>query len=768
MRRILVFSFAAVVLAFAVLARAQSKAKATKTAPPSSYGNADAIAEEELKAYDYFLASDQLEGRYFPSRGYDTAALYVASHLAEWGLKPGGSTAGTNGPLQPYFMPIEMVTGEIVPKESTATLVAPAGGGRGRGGNPSSQTTTYEYGKDWAVGASGAAGAAGRGGGGGRGGAIPEAFDVSGALVFAGNGYLIEKNDIDPYRGIDVKGKIIVVAGLPPEVAAQQGAGRGGRGGRGRGGADAGGAGAGDAARPAETAGAAGIAGAAGGQGRPGRGAAAAAPGAEAAVAAGAAGGAEAAGAAARRGGRGRGGADAADAARPAETAGAAGTAAAPAAGAGGAAGPAAEGRDPLGENCKDYLTPEEYAAKNGALAVVKVANFQTATAMAYPDAAGRGGRGGGRGGAALNGPPFQVARFRPTPACPAAPDVSAGLELTSALFQGEKLTGAQVFYETGSNARQDSFELNSAKRLSLHLAVHSQQGHAENVIGIIEGSDPVLKDEFVVISAHLDHIGLAAPEPDGHAVNNGADDDGSGSTGLLGMAHAYAEGAAKGIRPKRSILFLWDGGEERGLWGSQYFTEFPPIDLSKVVADLNMDMIGRTKNETSADGNPQHVLVDPGGVLLIGPNISSDDLEQVIDAVNGNYQKMKIDHFYDVTAPDATHDNLGPEPNGQRIFYRSDHYNFAKMGIPIAFFTTGLHADYHRPTDTPEKIDYKELQTISKTVAAVAWELANQNGRPKLKTELPDQLIRDMKAAQTQGWGKITPVLPPLPGEPY
>ncbi len=106
-------------------------------------------------------------------------------------------------------------------------------------------------------------------------------------------------------------------------------------------------------------------------------------------------------------------------------------------------------------------------------------------------------------------------------------------------------------------------------------------------------------------------------------------------------------------------------------------------------------------------------MLVNPGEVLLIGPNISSDDLEKTIESVNADYQKLKINHFYDVTAPDATHDNLGPQPNGQRIFYRSDHYNFAKVGIPIAFFTTGLHVDYHRPTDTPDKIDYKEMQQI-------------------------------------------------------
>jgi hypothetical protein len=679
MRRISYTCAAAAALVLALLplagpdqAHAQTKGKTAKAAAPPSYGNADAISQEEMKIHLYFLASDQLEGRNFPSRGYDTAALYVASHLAEWGLKPGGSASGTKGPLQPYLMPIELVSRQIVPDESKISLTAPAVGGgrggfgggagggdaqpaagRGRGGNADAEprTTKFEYGKDWTL------------GGGGRGGPQLQALDLSGNLVFAGNGYVINKTKINPYEGIDVKGKIIVVAGLPAELAAQQ--------------------------------------------------------------------------AAAGRGGRGGGG--------------------------------GANAQNPLGEACTDFMTPEQYASKNGALAVVTVASFQQLNAMANPNA-GFGGFGGGagRGGAGLNGPNYQVKKFQNTGACPSAPSVTAGVELTNALFQGEKLSGSQVFYGAGStDKKQDSFELNARKKLALKVSVKSTDGHGENVVGILEGSDPVLKNEYVVMSAHLDHIGLSAPLADGHNVNNGADDDGSGSTGLLAIAHAYAEGAAKGIRPKRSILFLWNGGEEKGLLGSQYFTQFPPVDLSTVVADLNMDMIGRSKGPDWKDSNATHVLVKPGEVLVVGPNISSDDLEHTIETVNGNFQKLELNHFYDVTAPDATHDNLGPAPNGQRIFYRSDHYNFAKVGVPIAFFTTGLHEDYHRPTDTPDKIDYKEMQQISKTMAAVAWELGNQSGRPKLNEKLPEQLTKDMKTVQTQGWGKLTPVLPPIPGMP-
>ncbi len=627
------------VVLFAVVAAAQNTPKLTKVkaAPVVAYGNSDSITEQELKVYDYFLASDQLEGRNLPSRGFDTAALYVASHLAEWGLKPGGSTTHTNGPLQPYLMPFELVTKSVIPGETKASLNGVGGGGRGGRGGGGARTVELEYGKDWSVAA------------GGRGAAPLEAFEAGGNLAFVGNGYVINKTKIDPFEGIDVKGKIVVVAGLPAELAAQAAA--GGRG---------------------------------GGRGAP----------------------------------------------------------------------------NPLGEACTDFLTPEQAAAKNGAVAVVTLQNFQQLAAA--------GNANGGRGGAGLNGPAYTVPKFRVTPACPVVPSITAGLAMTNDIFQGEKKNGSQIFYGAGSDAKLDSFELTAAKKLSLKVAVKSESNHAENVVGILEGGDPVKKNEYVVISAHLDHIGLSAPQADGHNVNNGADDDGSGSTGLMAIARAYSEGAAKGQRPERSIIFLWVAGEEKGLWGSQYFNQFPFVDLSKVVANLNIDMIGRTKGPGYSDPDKQHVLVEQGEVMLVGPNISSDELEKTIETVNDGYQKLKLNHFYDATKPDKDHDNLGPEPQGQRIFYRSDHYNFAKMGIPIVFFTTGLHPDYHRPTDTPDKIDYKEMMIVSKTVSAVGWVLANQAGRPALNKTLPEQLMKDMKLAKDQGWGKMTPVLAPLPGEPF
>lgn len=614
------------------------KKPVAKMAAPS-YGNADAITEDELKAYLYFIASDQLEGRNLPSRGFDIGALYVASHLAEWGLKPGGSTENTDGPLQRYFMPMELVAKSVIPEESKASVTAPAGRGGGRG---PAGPAKLEYGKDWTV------AAAGRG-------ATVEALDVTAPMVFAGNGYVVKKNNVDPYHGLDVKGKIVVVAGVPAEIAALQASfGRGGRG--------------------AES--------------------------------------------------------------------------------------------NPLGEACKDYLTPAQYGAANGALAVVTVANFQQLAMMSNPNAA-FGPMAAMAGARGLNGPNFQPPKLQAPPACAAVPTVTAGVGMTNAIFQGERSSAQQVFYSAGNNTKQDSFALTEAKKLSLKIAVKTETNHAENIVGILEGSDPVLKNEYVVISAHLDHIGFAAPLPDGHNVNNGADDDGSGTVGLMAMAHAYADGAAKGIRPKRSIIFLWNAGEEKGLWGSQLFAEYPPFDITKVVADLNMDMIGRTKGPGFTDPDKTHAIVKPGEIFVVGPNISSDDMEKTIESVNDAYLKLSLNHFYDTTVPDATHDNLGPQPRGQRIFYRSDHYNFAKMGIPVAFFTTGLHPDYHRATDTPEKIDYKEMQTVSRTVAAVAWAIANRTERIKLNANLPEQLVKDMKSAKDQGWGKITPVPAPLPGMP-
>jgi hypothetical protein len=515
--------------------------------------------------------------------------------------------------------------------------------GRGGFGGPAGPRS-FEYGSEWTVGGGGPGGFGGGRGGGGA----TEPIEIAGAqLVFVGNGYVINKTNTDPYKGLDVKGKILVVAGVPAELAAMQAAGRGGW----------------------------------------------------------------------------RGGA-------------------AP---------------NPLGVENTDFVTPQGFAAKNGALGIIMVPTFQQLSAMAAP-ATGRA--------AGPNGPAFQVVKFqagRPS----AVPTVTAGVALTTALFQGERMSGAQVFEGAAANAKLDSFALNAEKKMAIQTAVTKTAGSTENVIGMVEGRDPQLKNEYVVITAHLDHTGFAGGAAGGDTINNGADDDGSGSAALMAIARAYALGAAKGIRPKRSVIFLWVTGEEKGLWGSQYFAQFPPVDITKVVANLNMDMIGRSKTPGYTDP-PSYKLVEPGEVLVVGPSISSDDMGKIVERVAADLGKLKINYFYDTTAPDATHDNLGPQPNGQRIFYRSDHYNFAKVGIPVAFYTTGLHPDYHRVSDSPDKIDYTSMELITRNVAAAGWVIGNAATRPKLKDKLPEQLMNDMKTARDAGWGKLTPVLPPLPGTPF
>ena len=404
-----------------------------------------------------------------------------------------------------------------------------------------------------------------------------------------------------------------------------------------------------------------------------------------------------------------------------------------------------------------DFVTPQGYAAKQGALGIVMIPTFQQLSAMAAP-ATGRA--------AGPNGPAFQVVAFQAgRPA--SVPTITAGVALTNALFQGERLSGAQVFEGAAAGAKLDSFALNAEKKIAIQTAVTRIPGSTQNVIGMVEGRDPVLKHEFIVISAHLDHVGLAAAAAGGDTINNGADDDGSGSAALMAIARAFAQGAARGIRPKRSVIFLWVTGEEKGLWGSQYFAQFPPVDITKVVANLNLDMIGRSKTPGYTDP-PTYKLAEPGEVLVVGPRVSSDDMGAIVSRVAADFGKLKINDFYDTTAPDATHDNIGPQPNGQRIFYRSDHYNFAKVGIPVAFYTTGIHTDYHRVSDSPDKIDYALMEAITKNVAGVAWVIGNAPTRPKLNAKLPDRLVDDMKAAQAAGWGKLTPVPPPLPTTPF
>lgn len=226
----------------------------------------------------------------------------------------------------------------------------------------------------------------------------------------------------------------------------------------------------------------------------------------------------------------------------------------------------------------------------------------------------------------------------------------------------------------------------------------------ADNILGYLEGTD--LKDELLVISAHYDHVGI---DPTGD-VFNGADDDGSGTTGVLEIAKAFMKSKNEGHGPRRSILFLLVTGEEKGLLGSDYYTKHPVFPLERTVTDLNIDMIGRI--------DPPH-KTDTNYVYLIGSDKLSSTLHKLSEEANQEYTQLKLDYKYN-------------DPNDpERIYYRSDHYNFAKNKIPVIFYFNGVHEDYHKVSDTVDKINFEMLVKRAKLVFHTAWKVANLDKRP-------------------------------------
>jgi len=230
----------------------------------------------------------------------------------------------------------------------------------------------------------------------------------------------------------------------------------------------------------------------------------------------------------------------------------------------------------------------------------------------------------------------------------------------------------------------------------------------SENVIAYIKGSEK--PDEVIIISAHLDHIGISRNGD----INNGADDDGSGTVAILEIAEAFRAAEKSGNGPKRTILFLHVTGEEIGLYGSRYYADEDPIfPLINTVANLNIDMIGRV--------DPKHEESGKNYLYLIGSDKLSKELHNLSENINKKYFNLEFDYTY----------NEDDDPN--RFYYRSDHYNFAKNNIPVIFYFNGTHADYHRPSDTPDKINYAFLETRTKLIFHTAWELANRDERVKL-----------------------------------
>ncbi|HEU4594806.1 MAG TPA: M20/M25/M40 family metallo-hydrolase [Pyrinomonadaceae bacterium] len=571
----------AVALACAVTLQAFAQALAPGAGEASSTSAHARRAAEEIKASDlrsylHFVASDEMEGRDTPSRGLDLAAKFLAMNLSLWGVRPAGDD-GT------YFQRIALRRTRVDPSASRAEV-----GGQ-----------SFEHGAGFYDN-------------------TPAGGDFKDApLIYVGHGWLVRSKNINPYEGIDVRGKVLVVAGggfLPREAGA---------------------------------------------------------------------------------------------------------------------------GVSMLGAAGADWMHPYEYAVRHGARAVVAMPTARTLSKwerarrrpqtprehlaverfesgdganlipVLYEGATGELGINSGRRAS--------------------VPFITASVAMLDKIFEGERRTAAELLRLAAEGARAESFELSPNKRLSLTVAAREERVMTQNVVGIIEGSDPVLKDEFVAVGAHYDHVGVepsaaAQAAAGGDRIYNGADDDGSGTVAVLELAHAFATASP---RPKRSILLVWHAGEEKGLWGSRYFVENPTVPLARVVAQLNIDMIGRSKRAGDVSKDNEQ-LTGPEEIYVIGSKKMSAELGALSERVNTSYLGLKFNYRYD--------DPADPE----RFFYRSDHFHYARKGVPIIFYFDGPHEDYHKLSDHADKIDYAKMEKVARTVFVTAWELASAPARPRVDKPLP------------------------------
>jgi len=521
--------------------RIKSNGSGAGSGASARFGNVEAINAKQMREWLTYIASDELEGRDTPSKGLDLAAKYIAAHLASLKIKPAGDE-GT------YFQKFPLKLSRVDPAGTRLDLNGKA----------------FTYGTEFLANMNAAN--------------IPAS-----QIVFAGNGWVIKSKNIDPYKGIDVKDKIVVVVNSLPKGITF-----------------------GDLQGPA-----------------------------------------------------------------------------------GG-----------------DWYSPPLYAQTHGAKAVLTFASFGT---MANWD--GIRWNQMEKGAVSYGGQESQIK----------IPTITMSPKLMAHLFDGEKLSATNLFNRTITGEPFESFALNPEKRISGAVAVKAETVYTQNVVGILEGTDPVLKNQVVAIGAHYDHVGMN-PFAAGDKIFNGADDDGSGTVGVMAIAKAFAEGAQK---PKRSILFIWHAGEEKGLWGSDYYTSNSTVPISSIVTQLNVDMIGRYQNPGDENHPQNKNLPKPNEIFTIGSKMMSTELGEVAEAVNKSFLNLNFNYKYD--------DPKDPE----QFFYRSDHYNYARKGVPIIFYMDGSHTDYHQVTDSIDKINFEQMEKVTKTIFATGWELANRPTRPKVDKPL-------------------------------
>jgi hypothetical protein len=272
--------------------------------------------------------------------------------------------------------------------------------------------------------------------------------------------------------------------------------------------------------------------------------------------------------------------------------------------------------------------------------------------------------------------------------------------EMAAAIFPPDEKTEYEKALRKARRRGKPSSML-SVTDLQLNFVSNTNGIMGENVVGLLEGTDK--KDEVIVLTAHYDHLGIRDS-----LLYPGADDDASGTSAVMEMAKIFSTAAADGHRPRRSILFMTVSGEEKGLLGSRYYVKRPVIPLEKTMVNLNTDMIGRIDDKHDSTGVRDYVYI-------IGSDKLSTTLHSVNEKVNAGFTKLELDYTF----------NRPDDPN--RYYYRSDHYNFARNNIPVIFYFNGTHSDYHRPSDTVDKIQFDLLAKRTQLIFLTAWELANR-----------------------------------------
>ena len=284
-------------------------------------------------------------------------------------------------------------------------------------------------------------------------------------------------------------------------------------------------------------------------------------------------------------------------------------------------------------------------------------------------------------------------------------PSVEVSEAVVAPVLRAARVSLAEVRKSTGPVTR----ELPGLTATVILKEIVTDSLSAPNTIGIVEGSDPALRNEYLVFSAHMDHIGVTAGLRD--SINNGADDNASGTAGVVELAEAFSR---PGARPRRSVIFLTVSGEEKGLWGSRYFSEHPTVPIEQIVANINLDMLGRNWADT---------------IVAIGKEHS--DLGATLERVNAAHPELRM----------VAIDDRWPE---ERFYFRSDHYNFARKGVPAIFFFNGVHQDYHRVTDSPDKINSEKESRILKLLYYLGEEIGNAPGRPAWDPESYRLIVED------------------------